>query len=117
VVDNLIGNAIKFTPAGGVVCIRLYRADDGVMFQVSDTGIGIAAEHQARIFERFYQVDGSTRRVHGGCGLGLALVKEIVERHGGMVTVDSQVGQGSTFTVLLPAGTEDERLESTETIA
>jgi len=77
-----------------------------VMLRVSDTGIGIAPEYQEQIFERFYQVDGSTRRVHGGCGLGLALVKEIVERHGGNVTVESALGQGSTFTVILSA--EDE---------
>jgi signal transduction histidine kinase len=105
VVDNLIGNALKFTPAGGSVAIRLRSIDGQAMLQVSDTGIGIAADHQERIFGRFYQVDGSTRRTHGGCGLGLALVKEIVEKHGGTVTVDSQLGQGSRFTILLPAGT------------
>ena len=103
VVDNLIGNALKFTPAGGTVAVRL-RGDNGsVMLQVADSGIGIDGEHQLRIFERFYQVDGSSRRAHGGCGLGLALVKEIVEKHGGTVTVDSQLGGGSTFTVTLPA--------------
>jgi signal transduction histidine kinase len=74
------------------------------MLQVADSGIGIEAQHQDRIFERFFQVDGSSRRTHGGCGLGLALVKEIVERHGGTVTVESQPGEGSTFTVTLPAG-------------
>ncbi len=111
VVDNLIGNAIKFTPEGGAIHIRLYSVDGGVMLQVSDTGIGIAQDDQERIFERFYQVDGSTRRVHGGCGLGLALVKEIVERHGGSVAVDSTLGQGSTFTVTLPAGDEAEQPE------
>jgi signal transduction histidine kinase len=104
VVDNLIGNAIKFTPAGGAISVRLDHAEGGVRLEVSDTGIGIAAADQERIFERFYQVDGSTRRVHGGCGLGLALVKEIVERHGGRVAVDSRLSQGSTFTVTLPAG-------------
>lgn len=107
-VDNLIGNALKFTPAGGAIHVRLDRADGGVMLQVSDTGIGIPPEHRERIFERFYQVDGSTRRVHGGCGLGLALVKEIVERHGGRVAVDSTWGEGSTFTVAFPAGEADE---------
>ncbi len=104
VVDNLIGNALKFTPAGGTVAVRL-RGDNGsVMLQVADSGIGIDLEHQPRIFERFFQVDGSSRRAHGGCGLGLALVKEIVEKHGGTVTVESQFGAGSTFTVTLPAG-------------
>jgi signal transduction histidine kinase len=114
VVDNLIGNALKFTPAGGGVRIRLHHDDGEVVLQISDTGIGIAPEHQARIFERFYQVDGSTRRVHGGCGLGLALVKEIVERHGGRVALDSMLGEGSTFTVLLPAGRAEDRLDSPE---
>jgi signal transduction histidine kinase len=111
VVDNLIGNALKFTPKAGAIRIRLCRVDGGVMLQVCDTGIGIAPEHQEQIFERFYQVDGSTRRVHGGCGLGLALVKEIVERHGGNVTVESAPGLGSTFTVILPAEDETERPE------
>jgi signal transduction histidine kinase len=105
VVDNLIGNALKFTPTGGTVAVRLGGTDGEVMFQVADTGIGIASEHQKCIFDRFYQVDGTTRRTHGGCGLGLALVKEIVERHGGAVSVESQPGKGSTFTVTLPAGT------------
>lgn len=104
VVDNLIGNALKFTPAGGTVEVRLRGANGTVVLQVADSGIGIDSEHIGRIFERFYQVDGTSRRTHGGCGLGLALVKEIVERHGGTVTVDSVPGKGSTFTVLLPSG-------------
>jgi signal transduction histidine kinase len=104
VVDNLIGNALKFTPSGGRVAVLLSAQDAEVKFQVADTGIGIAPEDLERIFERFYQVDGTTRRTHGGCGLGLALVKEIVERHGGGVSVESQPGQGSTFTVFLPTG-------------
>lgn len=104
VVDNLIGNALKFTPAGGTVTVRLRGVNGTVMLQVADSGIGIDTQHRDRIFERFYQVDGTSRRTHGGCGLGLALVKEIVERHGGTVTVESQLGEGSTFTVLLPAG-------------
>jgi signal transduction histidine kinase len=102
VVDNLIGNALKFTPAGGSVTIRLQSSDGQAVLQVSDTGIGVAADHQEHIFQRFYQVDGSMRRTHGGCGLGLALVKEIVEKHGGRVKLDSELGRGSTFTVFLP---------------
>lgn len=103
VVDNLIGNAIKFTPPGGIVSVALRDADDKVLVEVSDTGIGIAEEHRDRIFGRFYQVDGSLRRTHGGSGLGLAVVKETVERHGGQVRVESQVDRGSIFTVELPA--------------
>ncbi len=102
VVDNLIGNALKFTPRGGMIAVSLRGADGQVMLEVADTGIGIDPEHRERIFERFYQVNGTTRRTHGGCGLGLALVKEIVERHGGRVGVESQLGQGSRFTVYLP---------------
>ena len=106
VVDNLIGNALKFTPAGGTVEVRLRSANGTVLLEVADSGIGIDSIHIGRIFERFYQVDGTSRRTHGGCGLGLALVKEIVERHGGTVSVDSKLGQGSTFTVSLPTTNE-----------
>jgi signal transduction histidine kinase len=106
VVDNLIGNALKFTPAGGRVEVRL-RGDNGtVLLQVADSGIGIDSDHIGRIFERFYQVDGTSRRMHGGCGLGLALVKEIVEKHGGTVSVHSEPGEGSTFTVSLPISSD-----------
>jgi signal transduction histidine kinase/CheY-like chemotaxis protein len=105
VIDQLIDNALKFTPAGGSVIVRLGEADNHVVLQVADTGIGIAAEHLEHIFERFFQVDGSISRNFGGCGLGLALVREIAEAHGGTVTVESQPDQGTTFTVRLPAAT------------
>lgn len=104
VLDNLIGNALKFTPAGGRVTVRLLGDPEALKLEVADTGIGIPAEHQAHIFERFYQVDGSATRRYGGMGLGLALVKELVEAHGGHVTVESEVGRGSTFCVTLPGG-------------
>ncbi len=102
VADNLIGNAIKFTPSGGTITVRVFRDGDRVALQVQDTGIGIAADQLDRVFERFYQVDGSLKRRYGGVGLGLALVKEITESYGGRVEVQSQVGQGSTFTVWIP---------------
>jgi two-component system phosphate regulon sensor histidine kinase PhoR len=102
VLDNLLGNALKFTPEGGIVSLRAFEQDDRVMMQVSDTGIGIPADQLERVFERFYQVDGSARRKYGGAGLGLALVKDIVEAYGGEVLVDSEVDEGSTFTVALP---------------
>jgi signal transduction histidine kinase len=101
--DNLLSNAIKFTPAGGKVTIRLFSERDQVILQVSDTGIGIPADEQDEVFERFYQVDGSSRRRYGGVGLGLALVKEVVEALGGEVSLNSVLGEGSTFTVSLPA--------------
>ena len=100
--DNLLSNAIKFTPAGGTVTVRVWQEGEQVALEVSDTGIGIPSDQLERIFERFYQVDGSTRRQYGGLGLGLALVKQITESYGGRVTVQSQVGEESTFTVWLP---------------
>jgi signal transduction histidine kinase/DNA-binding response OmpR family regulator/putative methionine-R-sulfoxide reductase with GAF domain len=102
VVDNLLSNAAKFTTAGGRIMVRLYATDEHVALDVADTGIGIPAEKLPRIFDRFYQVDGSTTRRYGGVGLGLALVKEIVESHGGSVAVESEVGQGTTFHMRLP---------------
>jgi len=108
VLDNLINNAIKFTPAGGRVTVRLWQHRDTrqssaeIVLQVTDSGIGIAPEQQVHIFDRFYQIDGSAKRRYGGVGLGLALVKEIIEAHNGQVAVDSQEGKGSTFTITLP---------------
>jgi len=101
VLDNLITNAIKFTPAGGEIVVRAFQQGQAVLLQVSDTGIGIPPEQQALVFERFYR--GSNRPLRtGGVGLGLAMVKEIVELHGGSVEVASQLNQGTTFTVRLP---------------
>jgi signal transduction histidine kinase len=107
VLDNLLGNALKFTPDGGQLTVRLWCDGDGkiVVLDVADTGIGIPPDQLDRIFDRFYQVDGSSKRRYGGVGLGLALVKEIVEAHGGQVSVWSVVDKGSTFRVTLPAVT------------
>lgn len=102
VLDNLIGNAVKFTPAGGKITVNLRQDGGTVALAVSDTGVGIPTDKLGRIFDRFYQVDGSARRRYGGVGLGLALVKEIVEAYGGRVTVDSKVDEGSTFTAYVP---------------
>lgn len=101
---HLLDNAIKFSPGGGKVCVRLQDAGEGVYGEISDTGIGIAPEHHERIFERFYQVDSSTTRAFGGVGLGLAIAKRIVEAHGGHIGVRSAPGQGSTFYFTLPKG-------------
>ncbi|MBN2549471.1 MAG: GAF domain-containing protein [Anaerolineales bacterium] len=100
--ENLLSNAIKFTPAGGQILVSLWAETDEVILQVQDTGIGIPDDQLERIFERFYQVDGSTTRRYGGTGLGLALVKEVVEAHGGKVSVESETGQGSIFRIALP---------------
>jgi signal transduction histidine kinase len=101
-VDNLIGNAIKFTPVGGTIGVSLSFDQAVVQLQVCDSGVGIPSDKLTRIFDRFYQVDGSTTRRYGGTGLGLALVKEIAVAHGGQVSVESEVGRGSTFTITLP---------------
>jgi signal transduction histidine kinase len=107
--DNLLGNAVKFTPAGGIITVRVRQEEAWIVLEVSDTGVGIPADKLTRVFDRFYQVNGSASRRFGGMGLGLALVKEIVEAYGGRVMVTSHVGQGSTFTALLPmvAGVEE----------
>jgi adenylate cyclase len=102
VLDNLLSNAVKFTPPGGSIMIRVYRKETQVALEVSDTGIGIPEEKLEHIFERFFQVDGSAKRRYGGVGLGLALVKEIVESCGGSISVESEVDVGSTFMVRLP---------------
>ena len=101
VVLNLLSNAVKFTPDGGRVTLRAARAGGVTEISVSDTGIGIAPEDQAAVFEEFRQVgtDASRRE---GTGLGLALAKRFVELHGGKMWVTSAVGQGSTFTFTLP---------------
>jgi signal transduction histidine kinase len=103
ITDNLLSNALKFTPAGGQVSVRLREGEHRVHLEVADTGIGILPHLQERIFERFFQADSSQRRVHGGAGLGLALVKELVESYGGSVSaVSPGKDQGSTLTVTLP---------------
>jgi signal transduction histidine kinase len=105
VVFNLLSNAVKFTPAGGQVDVSATRRDGEVLVAVTDTGPGIAAEDQARIFEEFQQAksDGNGERPEG-TGLGLALSKSLVELHGGRIWVESQPGHGSTFTFTLPVG-------------
>jgi signal transduction histidine kinase len=99
---NLIGNAVKFTPEGGRVDIRARAVEEGVEFSISDTGIGIRPEDQARIFQEFEQVETSAERRYEGTGLGLTLAKKLVELHSGRIWVESQVGKGSTFAFVLP---------------
>lgn len=106
VVENLLSNAIKFTPESGEVEIRLEQQNGEVKIQVSDTGQGIRADILPHIFDYFRQADSSNTRKHGGLGLGLAIVRQLVELHGGDIQVESQgEGQGATFTVVLPLAT------------
>lgn len=102
VLANLLSNAIKFTPAGGTIGLRLTAAEDTVCLEVRDTGEGIAAEHLPRLFDRFYQAEQSNTRRHEGSGIGLALVKELVELHGGHVEAESVLGERTTIRVYLP---------------
>jgi len=104
VVYNLLSNAMKFTPEGGTISVRLKSERDRCILQVQDTGIGIVKEQIPHLFERFRQAEGSANRSYEGSGLGLALVKELVELHGGQVTLESVYGQGTTFTLWLLTG-------------
>jgi len=99
---NLLSNAVKFTPEGGSVTIQTRGVDEAMEIGISDTGIGIAADHLGMIFEEFRQVGTDHVRKSEGTGLGLALTKRFIELHGGKITVESELGKGSTFTVRLP---------------
>jgi signal transduction histidine kinase len=105
VVFNLVDNAVRFTPPGGAVSIRALRdSDDRIAVEVHDTGVGVAAEHLPRLFERFYRADPARSRDDGGgTGIGLAIARSIVEGHGGRIVAESQPGNGATFTFDLPA--------------
>ena len=113
VVWNLLSNASKFTPAGGVVGVRVNQDRTYVEIEVSDTGPGIAPEFLPHVFERFRQADGSTTRTHGGLGLGLAIVRHLVELHGGAIGAENKTsGSGAIFTVKLPLPSTELYLES-----
>ena len=101
---NLASNAVRYTPDEGRISIGWQlRPGGGAVFEVKDSGIGIARDHLPRLTERFYRIDGSRSRETGGTGLGLSIVKHVVQRHGAELTIDSQIGQGSTFRILFPA--------------
>ncbi|MFB0533647.1 MAG: ATP-binding protein [Anaerolineae bacterium] len=101
---NLVSNAVKYTPAGGSVAVRAWSEDNQIKVKVSDTGIGIPEEALPRIFDEFYRAKNAKAMEKEGTGLGLAIVKDVVEQHGGQISVESAVGQGSTFSVTLPKG-------------
>lgn len=101
-VGNLLGNACNYTPAGGIVQLHLFTQSRWAVIQVEDTGIGICATDLPHIFDRFYRVNAGQSRQRGGFGLGLAIAKQLVEAHGGQISVTSVVGKGSTFQLELP---------------
>jgi two-component system phosphate regulon sensor histidine kinase PhoR len=100
--SNLVSNAVRYTPPGGSVRVGWTQAGDQLVFAVTDTGPGISPEHLPRLSERFYRVDRSRSRETGGTGLGLAIAKHVVQRHGGELRIQSEVGKGSTFMLVLP---------------
>ena len=102
VIWNLLSNASKFTPTGGTVRLTLAEKDGSAEIQVSDTGPGVAPDFLPHVFERFRQADGSTTRAHGGLGLGLAIVRHLVELHGGVISINNSETGGAVFTVMLP---------------
>ena len=99
---DLLSNAVKFTPEGGRVAVELTQGEGEVEVAVSDTGVGIAPEDQAAVFEEFRQVGSDSARKNEGTGLGLALARKFVELHGGRIWLTSEVGKGSTFRFTLP---------------
>jgi signal transduction histidine kinase len=113
---NLISNAIKYTPEDGALKIAMAQDGGFAVVDIVDSGIGIDAEHLAHIFDRFYRVDKARNRMDGGTGLGLAIVKWIAEAHGGGITVTSEVGKGSTFSVRLPVQGPEEGKHPISTI-
>ncbi len=102
IMNNVIGNAVRYTDAGGEVNVSVKASEPWIAVRVRDTGIGIAAEDHDRIFERFYRVDKARTPERGGTGLGLAIVKHLVKASGGEIRLQSELGVGSTFEVLFP---------------
>jgi two-component system sensor histidine kinase BaeS len=101
-IGNLVSNAVRHTPVGGVVAVHCHQHDQDVVVTVTDSGTGIAAEDFPKVFDRFWRADKSRTRRTGGSGLGLPIVRRLVRAHGGDVTASSVLGEGSVFTIRLP---------------
>jgi signal transduction histidine kinase len=114
ILTNLVGNALKFTPAGGRIGVDVFHNSAGTSVEVTDNGPGISREQRERIFERFHQVENSERRRQGGVGIGLALARELTQLHGGSLSVESELGKGSTFTLFLKGGKDHFHTEIVE---
>ena len=102
VIDNILNNAIKYSPDGGKITVSMKTTDDQMILSISDQGLGIPKQDLPRIFDRFYRVDRARSRAQGGTGLGLAITKEIIKQHNGFIWAKSEYGKGSTFTIVLP---------------
>ena len=102
VIDNILNNAIKYSPDGGKITVMMKTTDDQMILSISDQGLGIPKQDLPRIFDRFYRVDRARSRAQGGTGLGLAIAKEIIKQHKGFIWAKSEYGKGSTFTIVLP---------------
>jgi signal transduction histidine kinase len=107
VLNNLVSNAVKYTPSGGRVSVHLHHAQDEACLEVCDTGIGIPPESVPHLFEEFYRAPNAKALEKEGTGLGLAIIKDLVTRYGGRIAVQSELGQGTTFSVTWPATTAD----------
>jgi two-component system phosphate regulon sensor histidine kinase PhoR len=112
--SNLVSNAIRYTPAGGLVHVSFSETENQLMISVKDTGPGIASEHIPRLTERFYRVDQSRSRETGGTGLGLAITKHVMQRHGGELLIQSELGKGSTFSLVLPKSRITEQAQTSD---
>ena len=102
VIDNILNNAIKYSPDGGKITVTMKTTDDQMILSISDQGLGIPKQDLPRIFDRFYRVDRARSRAQGGTGLGLSIAKEIIKQHNGFIWAKSEHGKGSTFTIVLP---------------
>ncbi|MGI6032008.1 MAG: HAMP domain-containing sensor histidine kinase [Coriobacteriales bacterium] len=113
-VANLLSNAVRYTPEGGTITLRARRIEGNASISVTDTGVGLAKEDLDKVFSRFWRADSARSNISGGLGIGLALVKEVADQHSGSVSVESVLGEGSTFTINIPLAREDVSRASTE---